>query len=81
MEGNNLLGNGVWIGVFSGEGPCVELDSWLCRGVGLGGMASTAFWVDPLGDKAVVFMTQLVPSGTYNIRRELRTLVYSAIED
>lgn len=46
-----------------------------------GGMASTAFWIDPLEDMAVVFMTQLVPSGTYNIRRELRTLVYSAIED
>ena len=46
-----------------------------------GGMASTAFWIDPLEDLAVVFMTQLVPSDTYNIRRELRTLVYSAIED
>ena len=46
-----------------------------------GGMASTAFWIDPFEDMAVVFMTQLVPSGTYNIRRELRTLVYSAIED
>ena len=46
-----------------------------------GGMANTAFWIDPLEDMAVVFMTQLVPSGIYNIRRELRTLVYSAIED
>ena len=34
-----------------------------------------------VGEMAVVFMTQLVPSGIYNIRRELRTLVYSAIED
>ena len=46
-----------------------------------GGMASTAFWIDPVEDLITIFMTQLVPSSTYNIRRELRTLVYSAIED
>ena len=46
-----------------------------------GGMASTAFWIDPVEELITIFMTQLVPSSTYNIRRELRTLVYSAIED
>ncbi|HSG91855.1 MAG TPA: serine hydrolase domain-containing protein [Pseudomonadales bacterium] len=46
-----------------------------------GGMASTAFWVDPVEDLAVVFMTQLTPSSSYPIRRELRTLVYQALED
>ena len=44
-----------------------------------GGMASTAFWVDPVEDVCVVFMTQLMPSSTYPIRRELRTLVNAAI--
>ncbi|WP_374573916.1 serine hydrolase domain-containing protein [Phenylobacterium sp.] len=44
-----------------------------------GGMASTAFWIDPVEDVAVVFMTQLMPSSSYPIRRELRTLVYSAL--
>lgn len=44
-----------------------------------GGAASTAFWVDPLEDVTAVFMTQLLPSSTYPIRRELRTLVYSAL--
>ena len=44
-----------------------------------GGAASTAFWIDPVEDIAVVFMTQLMGSGTYPIRRELRTLVYSAL--
>ena len=43
-----------------------------------GGAASTAFWVDPVEEIAAVFMTQLLPSSTYPIRRELRTLVYSA---
>jgi CubicO group peptidase (beta-lactamase class C family) len=44
-----------------------------------GGAASTAFWVDPVEEITVVFMTQLLPSSTYPIRRELRTLVYSAL--
>ncbi len=46
-----------------------------------GGAASTAFWIDPAEELAVVFMTQLLPSSTYPIRRELRTLVYSAFDD
>jgi CubicO group peptidase (beta-lactamase class C family) len=29
-----------------------------------GGMASTAFWIDPQEDIVCVFFTQLVPSGT-----------------
>lgn len=44
-----------------------------------GGMASTAFWVDPVEEVCVVFMTQLMPSNTYPIRRELRTMVNAAI--
>jgi len=44
-----------------------------------GGAASTAFWVDPLEQVTAVLMTQLLPSSTYPIRRELRTLVYAAL--
>jgi len=44
-----------------------------------GGMASTFFWIDPKEDIAVVLMTQLAPSNSYPIRRQLRTLVYSAL--
>jgi hypothetical protein len=29
----------------------------------------------------VVFMTQLIPSSAYPIRRELRTLVYAALTE
>jgi CubicO group peptidase (beta-lactamase class C family) len=43
-----------------------------------GGMASTCFWIDPREQLIVIFMTQLMPSTLYNLRRELRTLVYSA---
>ena len=46
-----------------------------------GGAASTAFWIDPAEDLVVVFMTQFMPSSLYPIRRELRTLVYAAIDD
>ena len=46
-----------------------------------GGAASTAFWCDPAEDMAVVLLTQLMPSSTYPIRRELRVLSYQAIVD
>jgi CubicO group peptidase (beta-lactamase class C family) len=42
-------------------------------------MASTAFWVDPVEDVIAIFMTQLLPSSATTVRRELRTLVYSAL--
>ena len=46
-----------------------------------GGAASTAFWVDPTEELIVVFMTQLMPSATYPLGRELRVLSYSALVD
>jgi CubicO group peptidase (beta-lactamase class C family) len=45
-----------------------------------GGAATTSFWVDPKEELAVVLMTQLMPSTIYPIRRELRTMVYAALE-
>ena len=45
-----------------------------------GGAASTIFWVDPKEDMVVIFMTQLMPSGTFNFRGQLKNIVYSAIE-
>jgi CubicO group peptidase (beta-lactamase class C family) len=46
-----------------------------------GGAASTIFWIDPAEDLVVVFMTQLLPSGTFNFRGQLKALVYPAIID
>jgi CubicO group peptidase (beta-lactamase class C family) len=46
-----------------------------------GGLASTAFWVDPVEQVTAHFYTQLVPSSTYPIRTELRQLVYAALVD
>jgi CubicO group peptidase (beta-lactamase class C family) len=44
-----------------------------------GGMASTAFWVDPVDEVTVVWMTQLMPSSSYPIRPQLRQLVYQSV--
>ncbi len=47
-----------------------------------GGAASTAFWVDPKEELAVVFMTQVIGSDArLTLRRDLRTLVYSAMTE
>ena len=46
-----------------------------------GGYASTIFWVDPAEELVVIFMTQLIPSGTFNFRDQLKALVYPAIVD
>lgn len=47
-----------------------------------GGAASTAFWVDPKEDLAVVFMTQVLGTDArLTLRRDLRTLVYSAMTE
>jgi CubicO group peptidase (beta-lactamase class C family) len=46
-----------------------------------GGAASTAFWIDPAEELITIFMTQVLPSSAYPVRRELRTMVYAAITD
>lgn len=46
-----------------------------------GGMFSTGFFVDPVEQLCMVFMTQLMPSSTYPVRREIKTLVHAAIDD
>src|ERR1700756_3270022 len=47
-----------------------------------GGAAATAFWIDPKEDLSVVFMTQVIGSeARLTLRRDLRTLVYSAMTE
>ncbi len=74
-------------GIGFGLGFSVVLDpaatQTLCSegNYGWGGFASTGFWCDPSEEMAVVLMTQLTPSSTYPIRRELGVLTYQAIID
>lgn len=46
---------------------------------GWGGMASTNFFIDPVEELVMIFMTQLVPSSSYPIRQELRAIVNGAL--
>ena len=46
-----------------------------------GGAASTIFWIDPEEELIVIFMTQLMPSATFNFRGQLKLTVYSSIID
>ena len=77
----------AYAGVGFGLGFSVMLDPARAQILGTpgefawGGAASTAFWVDPVEDLIVIFMTQLMPSSSYPIRRELRTLTYAALAD
>ncbi len=72
-------------GMGFGLGFSVLLDAATNRTVGSegsfawGGAASTAFWVDPTTEVCVVFMTQLLPSSTYPLRKHLQTGVYQAL--
>ena len=44
-----------------------------------GGAASTIFWIDPVEDLVVIFMTQFMPSRTFNFRGQLKQLVHQAL--
>ncbi|MFO1326274.1 MAG: serine hydrolase domain-containing protein [Rubrivivax sp.] len=46
-----------------------------------GGLASTIFWVDPVEDLVAIFLTQLIPSRTYNFRGLFKSVVYGALVD
>ena len=84
------MGQPVWSetsydGIGFGLGFAVVLDpvkASIIASVGehhWGGAASTFFWIDPEEDLFVIFFTQLRPSSTYPIRRELRARVYQAL--
>ncbi len=74
-------------GIGFGLGVSVMLDPARAKIIGTpgefawGGMASTAFWVDPAEDLTVILMTQLIPSSAYTFRRQLRVLTYQALVD
>ncbi|MCB1683272.1 MAG: serine hydrolase domain-containing protein [Pseudomonadales bacterium] len=73
-------------GVGFGLGFAMTLDAVAAGGIGegdyyWGGAASTIFWVDPEEDLAAVFMTQLMPSATFNFRGQLKNILYGAMED
>ena len=48
---------------------------------GWGGWANTHFWVDPREQLIGLLMLQYIPSGTYPVTTDFRTLVYQALVD
>lgn len=48
---------------------------------GWGGWATTRFWVDPQEQLVGIFLTQYIPSDTYLVADDFRTLVYQALVD
>jgi CubicO group peptidase (beta-lactamase class C family) len=73
-------------GVGFGLGFANTLDEVAIGGLGAGdyywgGAASTIFSVDPVEDLTFVFMTQFMPSGTFNFRGQLKSILYGAIVD
>ena len=74
-------GNGFGLQVAVGLGPAATSGAGPAGDFMWGGAASTAFWIDPVEDLYAVFMTQILPSGTYDFRGQLRALVYAAIAD
>lgn len=45
------------------------------------GSASTIFWIDPVTDLIVIFLTQFMPSDTYNFRGEIQQILYPGLVD
>lgn len=72
-------------GMGFGIGGAVVLDAARARAPGhkgdfsWGGMASTFFWIDPVLNLSVVFLTQLSPSSSYPLRPELKAIVHGAL--
>jgi len=85
--GRPLFAESAFVGVGFGLGFSVVIDAVASKvpsstgEMAWGGAASTAFWVDPTEELAVVFLTQLLPSSTHTIRPELKQLVYQALVD
>jgi CubicO group peptidase (beta-lactamase class C family) len=74
-------GTGFGLTVAVGLGPAGTQASGSAGEYMWGGLASTLFWIDPAEALIVIFMTQLIPSGTFNFRGQLHALVYGAITD
>ena len=48
---------------------------------GWGGAYHSSYWVDPVEELVVVYLTQLIPAGNLDDHEKLRALVYQAIID
>ncbi len=76
-----VRGCGFGLGVQVVENVAASMRLGSVGAYGWGGAANTDFWVDPKEEIIGLFMTQFMPSDTYNARRDFRNLVYQALVD
>jgi CubicO group peptidase (beta-lactamase class C family) len=74
-------GTGFGLGFSINQGPQRAGAAGSAGEFAWGGAASTIFWIDPEEELIVVFMTQLMPSRTFNFRGQLKSIVYGSIID
>lgn len=85
--GRPLFAETTFDGVGFGLGLSVTIDPVAAKvpgsvgDHGWGGAASTFYWVDPVEDLTVLFMTQLLPSSAHPLRSQLKQLVHQALVD
>ncbi|WP_433276079.1 serine hydrolase domain-containing protein [Pseudonocardia xinjiangensis] len=85
--GRPMFSESPFRGVGFGLGVSVVVDAAAGKAMaqegeyGWGGLASTAFWVDPAAEVTALFLTQFMPSSAYPIRSQLRALVNQALLD
>ena len=85
--GQRVFSETTYEGIGFGLGFSVVIDPVKAAVVGSageyawGGAASTTFWVDPREELVVLLLTQLLPSSTYPIRRQMKALTYQALID
>jgi CubicO group peptidase (beta-lactamase class C family) len=85
--GQPVFSETTYEGIGFGLGFSVMLDPARAQVVGSpgefawGGAASTMFWVDPAEELTGMILTQLMPSATYPLRREMKALTYQALAD
>ena len=74
-------GSGFGLGFSVNAGPQASGQIGSAGEFSWGGAASTIFWIDPEEELVVLFMTQLMPSRTFDFRGQLKNLIYSSIVD
>ncbi|MDP8993985.1 MAG: beta-lactamase family protein [Pseudomonadota bacterium] len=81
----SMFSEAIYSGQGFGLGFAVNLDPAKAMAPGSrgefywGGIFSTYFFVDPAECLSAVFMTQLMPSSSYPVRRQLKTMIYAAL--
>ncbi len=76
-----MQGTGFGLGFSINLGPTRQAAIGSAGEFAWGGAASTIFWIDPSEELSVIFLTQLMPSRTFNFRGQLKNIVYSSIVD